>query len=115
MHRASCRIYWSHAPSDDLVGGPGFLPLQRLADCIGLAYLDPISHLCLHPKFGPWLSMRAVLVFDGVTYTGAQGPLVSLFHQGACFGLCVRRVGTETGCNFLYSLLGQGSCVESLH
>lgn len=37
---------------------------------IGLAHLDTASHLCLHPKYGPWFSLRAVLVFDGVAFQG---------------------------------------------
>lgn len=43
---------------------------QRAAAVAGLAYQDPVSHLCLHPKYGAWLSLRCLLVFDGIQYTG---------------------------------------------
>ena len=51
-------------------GGP--MAMQRLAHTIGFAYYDTTSHLCLHPKLGPWFSMRAVLVFDGLSYAGGH-------------------------------------------
>lgn len=51
------RIYWSHR------GSP--LPaMQRCAQSTGLAYMDQNCHLCLHPKFGPWFALRALVVFD---------------------------------------------------
>lgn len=64
------RIYWSHVPATDLVGGAPFVAMQRLAAAVGLAYLDEASHLCLHPKHGPWFSMRALLIWDDVSYAG---------------------------------------------
>ena len=42
------------------------------AQAIGLAHLDAASHLCLHPKYGPWFSLRALLVFDGVPFHGER-------------------------------------------
>lgn len=45
------------------------MAMQKLAHLIGFAYYDSTSHLCLHPKFGPWFSMRAVIVFEGLSYT----------------------------------------------
>jgi hypothetical protein len=41
-----------------------FIPFQRIAHEIGLAYFDPISHLSIHPLYGPWFSMRAIIVFN---------------------------------------------------
>lgn len=64
------RIIWSHVPED--LGGQ-YVAMQHLAAAIGFAYLDNTSHLCLHPKHGPWFSMRAVLVWDDITYTGVKG------------------------------------------
>ncbi len=46
------------------------LLLQRAAAAAGLAYQDRVSHLCLHPKYGAWFSLRCLLVFDGILYTG---------------------------------------------
>eukprot|EP00884_Botryococcus_braunii_P008437 jgi/Botrbrau1/17595/Bobra.0166s0035.1 len=71
-----CRCYWAHHVSDDLSGGPGYVAIQRLAAAIGLAYLDPTCHLCMHPKYGPWFALRCILVFDELDYQGAQnGPV----------------------------------------
>lgn len=39
------------------------IPFQRIADRIGLAELSP-SHLSVHPRLGPWLGLRALVVFD---------------------------------------------------
>ena len=32
----------------------------------GVAHLDERCHLSIHPKLGPWLALRAVVVFDDV-------------------------------------------------
>jgi len=38
-------------------------PAQRAAHIAGLAYLDgEMSHLSIHPTFGPWISLRALVV-----------------------------------------------------
>jgi hypothetical protein len=37
---------------------------QKLALVSGLAAFHPQSHLCIHSEFGPWLSFRALIVFD---------------------------------------------------
>ncbi|HEX4422147.1 MAG TPA: hypothetical protein VH165_29750 [Kofleriaceae bacterium] len=42
----------------------GFLPLQRLAALTGLGALAP-NHLVIHPIYGPWLALRAVVLVDG--------------------------------------------------
>ena len=38
--------------------------MQRAAQCAGLAHLDPSTHLSIHPTYGAWLSLRAVIVVD---------------------------------------------------
>ncbi|MEZ4366561.1 MAG: hypothetical protein R2939_09775 [Kofleriaceae bacterium] len=48
-----------HVPDDD----HGFWPLQRQAAAAGLGRLAP-SHLLIHPTLGPWLALRALVVFD---------------------------------------------------
>src|SRR5438270_2795660 len=40
-----------------------FLPLQRLAVAVGLGALAPTG-LVIHPVFGPWFALRAVVVED---------------------------------------------------
>lgn len=82
LPNAPSRIYWSHAQATDLVGGAPFVAMQRLAAAVGMAYLDQASHLCLHPKHGPWFSMRAVLLWDDVQYTGM--PHTSCSTPGQC-------------------------------
>lgn len=42
---------------------PRRVAMQRLAHVAGLASLTP-AMLCVHPTFGPWIALRAVVVFD---------------------------------------------------
>jgi hypothetical protein len=53
------RIYFGHRRYDG-----AFLPLQRLAALTGLGALAP-SQLVIHPIYGPWFALRAVVVLDG--------------------------------------------------
>jgi methylmalonic aciduria homocystinuria type C protein len=41
-----------------------YLPFQRLAVVAGVAALSP-SQLLIHPIYGPWFALRAVIVCDG--------------------------------------------------
>ncbi|MCG8432615.1 MAG: hypothetical protein MJA83_01115 [Gammaproteobacteria bacterium] len=50
-------IRWAHLPD------PHHIAFQRLAHIAGLAYLSP-SYLSVHPNFGPWIALRAVVVVD---------------------------------------------------
>jgi hypothetical protein len=52
--------------------GDNYLPIQRLAHAVGLAWLSEECHMCLHENFGPWFSLRALVVFRGVDYEGAD-------------------------------------------
>lgn len=69
----SFRLFWSHSMAE-LESGKGFVAMQRMAECSGLAYLDHTSHLSMHPKYGPWFSLRCAVVIDNVSYTNAQQP-----------------------------------------
>ncbi|MFN3200485.1 MAG: hypothetical protein ACE366_18950 [Bradymonadia bacterium] len=40
-------------------------PLQRLAVDAGLGWKSP-AHLIVHPEYGPWIGLRAVLTFEGI-------------------------------------------------
>lgn len=53
------RIRYAHVPD-----GEAFLPFQRLAVATGLGALAP-SHLVIHPRYGPWFALRAVVVVAG--------------------------------------------------
>ena len=57
-------LRWAH----DVLPHP--IAIQRLAQVAGLAYLAP-SNLSVHPTYGPWIALRAVLVAD---VTGPPGP-----------------------------------------
>jgi cyanocobalamin reductase (cyanide-eliminating) / alkylcobalamin dealkylase len=48
-------IRFSHEPP------PRRVAIQRLAHVAGLAWLSP-SHLCIHPRYGPWIALRAAIV-----------------------------------------------------
>jgi methylmalonic aciduria homocystinuria type C protein len=52
-----CAVRWAHVLGAEVVA------MQRLAQIAGLAYLSP-AHLSVHPTYGPWISLRAVVVFD---------------------------------------------------
>lgn len=41
-----------------------FLPLSRLAELSGLGTLAP-THLVVHPTFGPWIALRAIVTCPG--------------------------------------------------
>jgi methylmalonic aciduria homocystinuria type C protein len=49
-------IYFAHR-----IYGECYLPFQRLAVVAGLAALSP-SQLLIHPTYGPWFALRAVIV-----------------------------------------------------
>jgi methylmalonic aciduria homocystinuria type C protein len=49
-------IFWATDSGDRLVA------LQRIAELSGLACLDLNTHLCIHPEFGAWFSLRAAIV-----------------------------------------------------
>ncbi|MEW6270552.1 MAG: hypothetical protein AB1689_14790, partial [Thermodesulfobacteriota bacterium] len=49
---------------------PRRVAMQRLAQVAGLAWLAP-SMLCVHPVYGPWIGLRAVVVLDA---DGPPGP-----------------------------------------
>jgi len=53
------RIFYGHRRY-----GEAFLPLQRLAALTGLGALAP-NHLVIHPVYGPWFALRAVIVLEG--------------------------------------------------
>ena len=53
------RAWFAHRSYDG-----SYLPFQRLAVVAGLAALSP-SQLLVHPTYGPWFALRAVIVCDG--------------------------------------------------
>lgn len=53
------RIYYGHRPY-----AGRYVPLGQLAAAIGVGALAP-SHLLIHPVYGPWLALRAVVLLAG--------------------------------------------------
>ena len=77
------RIYVGHRPYDG-----AFLPLQRLAAITGLGAIAP-SQLVIHPRYGPWLALRAVIVLDGEP--PAHTPIAQPYQCTAACGDAFRR------------------------
>ncbi|KAF9929886.1 hypothetical protein FBU30_001135 [Linnemannia zychae] len=40
------------------------LPIQHVAHAAGFAYFNPIAFLNVHPVYGPWFGMRAIVMVD---------------------------------------------------
>ena len=55
----AARVYHGHRRYDG-----AFIPLQHIAVATGLGALAP-SRLVIHPIYGPWFALRAVVVLDG--------------------------------------------------
>jgi hypothetical protein len=63
------RIYYGHRRYEG-----AFLPFQRLAVATGLGTLAP-SQLVIHPIYGPWFALRAVIALPGSP--PARQPIVA--------------------------------------
>jgi cyanocobalamin reductase (cyanide-eliminating) / alkylcobalamin dealkylase len=73
-------LRWSHDVGERLVA------MQRLAHAAGLAYLSE-SHLSVHPKYGPWIALRAAVSFRA---RGPACPAPALRHPcGGCAHRCL--------------------------
>lgn len=55
----SAPIYFTHRAENG-----AFLPFTRLAVATGFGALAP-SHLVIHPIYGPWIALRAVVLLEG--------------------------------------------------
>lgn len=77
-------VRWSHAT------GAALVAMQRLAHVAGLASLSE-THLSIHPKYGPWIALRAALSFP-VSAPELERP--DLSHPCADCGVrCVPALG----------------------
>ena len=56
MHLPRAQCFWTHELRDYLV------PVQKLCHHTGLAFLSK-GHFNIHPTYGPWFGMRALVVF----------------------------------------------------
>lgn len=71
----------------------GYLPFQRLAVAAGLAALAP-SQLLIHPIYGPWFAVRAVILCAG----DPPPPATAVLASCAC---------SEHGCATAFARAGQ--------
>jgi len=62
------------------------LAIQRLAHLVGMAWLSP-ANICIHPRFGPWIGLRAAVVFD-LDASASSAPDLS-DPCGACTRTCL--------------------------
>jgi cyanocobalamin reductase (cyanide-eliminating) / alkylcobalamin dealkylase len=66
--------------------GPRRVAIQRAAHVAGLAYLTP-THLSVHPIYGPWIALRAVV---SLALPGPRGPAPVLTQPcGGCARGCL--------------------------
>jgi len=73
-------LRWSHDAGERLVA------MQRVAHVAGLAYLAE-SHLSVHPVYGPWIGLRAVVSFRA---PGPSSPPPELRHPcSGCRDRCL--------------------------
>jgi methylmalonic aciduria homocystinuria type C protein len=65
----ACEVRWAHSSE------PGPVAMQQASVIAGLAHTSP-SYLSIHPKHGPWIGLRAVLVLDADWVSGepVQAP-----------------------------------------
>ncbi len=87
------RIYYGHRHYE-LDGTSGFLPLQRLAIATGLGALGD-GGLVIHPVYGPWIALRAVVVLDGAPV--ARSPIEKPCDCGTRCGEAARRALAARG------------------
>lgn len=105
-------------------GAAGGVRFACLGEAAGLGTVSPVTGQLLHPEFGPWLALRALLLLDGEPFgpvpnasiahrfqpcCGCSRPCVSACAPQACDGegqkdleRCAphRDAGNcETGCN----------------
>lgn len=71
------RVYFAHRAYDG-----AYLPFQRLAAAAGLGTLSA-THLVIHPIYGPWFALRAVILDDE-----APPPLVAAPRACTCGEPC---------------------------
>lgn len=77
------RVYYSHRHYDG-----AFLPFQKLAVAVGLGALSD-GGLVIHPVYGPWIALRAVIVLDGDPVTRA--PIAKPCVCTEACGIALRR------------------------
>jgi len=72
-----------------------FLPFQRLAVATGLGALAP-SQLVIHPTYGPWFALRAVILTQG-TPPPARPPIAQPCRCGPACAEALANARTAAG------------------
>jgi hypothetical protein len=62
-----------------LTGEPGWISAQAMAQVSGLAALERHTHLLVHSEYGPWFSLRSVLIFDSLCWHAALPAMPTHF------------------------------------
>jgi len=76
---AGSRVLYAHRRH-----GAAFLPFQRLAVAAGVGTSSP-THLVIHPVYGPWFALRAVILCNASTPLRANVSTVC-----TCTATCLR-------------------------
>ncbi|PIE23539.1 MAG: hypothetical protein CSA62_06780 [Planctomycetota bacterium] len=67
--------------------GNGTVDFVTLGELAGLGYRSPVVPLLLHPKFGPWISMRGALVLE--EELEPEGPMEGFTPCSECHAPCL--------------------------
>lgn len=76
---AGARVFYAHRKYEG-----AFISFQRIAVATGFGALAP-SRLVVHPVYGPWFALRAIVVIDGVGPTRAP-----IAQPCTCAATCTR-------------------------
>jgi methylmalonic aciduria homocystinuria type C protein len=79
-------VWFSHRRYDG-----AFVPFQRIAVATGLGVLAP-TQLVIHPVYGPWFALRAIVLVDGEPPAPPALPVVT-----CCTGDCAARLDVAVG------------------
>lgn len=60
------------------------LPFTQLGEAAGLGTVSPVTGLLLHPQFGPWVRIRAVVLADGRPFGPIADASISERFQPCC-------------------------------
>ena len=74
------RVWFGHRRYDG-----AFVPMQRIAVAAGLGVLAP-TQLVIHPVYGPWFALRAVVARAGTPEPAAPPPAAPCRCDAACTG-----------------------------
>ncbi|MBL8727280.1 MAG: hypothetical protein JNM25_02540 [Planctomycetes bacterium] len=91
------------------------LPFTQLGEAAGLGTVSPVTGLLLHPQFGPWVRIRAVVLADGRPFGPIADASISERFQPCCG--CSRPCVTACPVGVHDGLGGQdfGRCASHRH